>query len=135
MVLLVSFTDDFICFQRWNFFIIGLQDEKAQIETTNQSLVQENQMVLQQIDDLRDKFENLRKEHEELEVKSKAELKVLVKEVKTLRTTQSELKQELSRTMKEKLEMEVKCSLCTRFMQVCCVVEQLENPAVLTLKF
>ncbi|KFK38944.1 hypothetical protein AALP_AA3G180300 [Arabis alpina] len=84
----------------------SIKDEKTEIETTNQSLVQENQMVLQQIDDLSDKFENLRKEHEELEVKSKAELKVLVKEVKSLRTTQSELKQELSRTMKEKLEME-----------------------------
>ncbi|CAA7057946.1 unnamed protein product [Microthlaspi erraticum] len=84
----------------------SIKDEKAEIETTNQSLVQENQMLLQQIDDLSDKFEKLRKENEELEVKSKAELKVLVKEVKSLRTTQSELKQELSRTMKERLEME-----------------------------
>lgn len=67
-------------------------------------------MLLHQIDDLRDNFENLHKEHEELEVKSKAERKVLVKEVKSLRTTQSELRQELSRTMKEKLEMEVKFS-------------------------
>lgn len=64
-------------------------------------------MLLQQMDDLRDKFENLRKDHEDLEVKSKAELKVLVKEVKSLRTTQSELRLELSRTVKEKLEMEV----------------------------
>lgn len=68
-------------------------------------------MLLQQINDVRENFENLHKEHEEMEVKSKAELKVLVKEVKSLRTTQSELRQELSRTMKEKLEMEVKCSL------------------------
>lgn len=104
----VSFAvnDRFIFFHKY-----GLQDEKAQTETTNQSLVQENQMLLQQIDDLREKFEKLHKEHEELEVKSKAELKVLVKEVKSLRTTQSELKQELSRTMKEKLEMEVIRSL------------------------
>ncbi|KAL0719394.1 hypothetical protein Bca4012_068718 [Brassica carinata] len=84
----------------------SMKDEKAYIETTNQSLVQENEMLLKQNDDLRDKFENLRKEHEELEVKSKAELKVLVKEVKSLRTTQSELRLELSRTIKEKLEME-----------------------------
>ncbi|KAL0676286.1 hypothetical protein Bca4012_004267 [Brassica carinata] len=77
--------------------------EKAHTETTNQSLVQENQMLLQQIDDLRDKFEDLRKEHEE---RSKAELMVLVKEVKSFRTSQSEPKQELTRTMKEKLEMD-----------------------------
>lgn len=82
-----------------------LQGEKAHTETTNQSLVQENQMLLQQIDDLRDKFEDLRKEHEE---RSKAELMVLVKEVKSFRTSQSEPKQELTRTMKEKLEMDVR---------------------------
>ncbi|CAH8358220.1 unnamed protein product [Eruca vesicaria subsp. sativa] len=41
-----------------------------------------------------------------MKVKSKAELKVLVKENKSLRTTLSELKQEFSRAMKEKLEME-----------------------------
>ena len=92
---------------RFFYLCLALQDEKEHIETTNESLVQENEMLLQQMDELRDKFENLRKEHEELEVKSKAELKVLVKEVKTLRTTQSELRVELSRTMKEKLEMEV----------------------------
>ncbi|CAH8260646.1 unnamed protein product [Arabidopsis lyrata] len=84
----------------------SIKDEKTNIETANESLVQENQMLLQQINDIRENFENFHKEHEELEVKSKAELKVLVKEVKSLRTTQSELRQELSRTMKEKLEME-----------------------------
>ncbi|CAN8269265.1 unnamed protein product [Cochlearia groenlandica] len=84
----------------------SVKDKKAHIESTNQSLVQANQMLLEQASDLSDKFEKLRKDHEELEVKSKAELKVLVKEVKSLRTTQSELRQELSRTMKEKLEME-----------------------------
>ncbi|XP_010503583.1 PREDICTED: protein CROWDED NUCLEI 4-like [Camelina sativa] len=84
----------------------SIKDEKANIETANQSLVQENQMLLQQIIDLREEFENFHKEHEELEVKSKAELKVLIKEVKSLRTTQSVMRQELSRTMKEKLEME-----------------------------
>ncbi|XP_010487435.1 PREDICTED: cingulin [Camelina sativa] len=84
----------------------SIKDEKAHTETANQSLVQENQMLLQQINDLREEFENFHIEHEELEVKSKAELKVLVKEVKSLRTIQSELRQELSRTMKEKLEME-----------------------------
>ncbi|XP_010545759.1 PREDICTED: uncharacterized protein LOC104818021 [Tarenaya hassleriana] len=83
-----------------------VQDEKAQLETMKQSLVQENEMLLQQMNAGRDNLDNLRKEHEELEVKSKADLKILVKEVKSLRTSQSELKQELSRLMKEKLEME-----------------------------
>ncbi|XP_023642716.1 PX domain-containing protein EREX [Capsella rubella] len=87
-------------------FLNSIKDEKAHIETANQSLVQENQMLLQQINDLSLKIENFHKDHEELEVKSKAELKVLVKEVKSLRITQLELRQELSRTMKEKLEME-----------------------------
>ncbi|KAG7631413.1 Phox homologous domain [Arabidopsis suecica] len=87
-------------------FLNSIKDEKTHIETANESLVQENQMLLQQINDIRENFENFHKEHEELEVKAKAELKVLVKEVKSLRTTQSDLRQELSGIMKEKLEME-----------------------------
>lgn len=64
-------------------------------------------MLLQQLDATREQLENLHKHHEDFEVKSKADVKVLVKEVKSLRSSQSELKQELSRLLKEKLEVEV----------------------------
>lgn len=48
----------------------------------------------------------MKKHHDDLELKSKADVKLLVKEVKSLRSYQSELKQELSRLTKEKLEVE-----------------------------
>ncbi|KAK1575435.1 hypothetical protein Q3G72_005456 [Acer saccharum] len=82
------------------------QAERARAESSKMSLVQENEMLLQDLDVARDQLENLHKDHEELEVKLKADVKLLVKEVKSLRSSQSELKQELGRLMKEKLEVE-----------------------------
>lgn len=71
------------------------------------SIIQENEMLLQELEVVREQLENLHKQHEESEVKSKTDVKLLVKEVKSLRSSQSEVKQELSRLMKEKLEVEV----------------------------
>ncbi|XP_024021869.1 PX domain-containing protein EREX isoform X2 [Morus notabilis] len=60
----------------------------------------------EELDVARGQLDNLQKHHEESELKSKTEIKLLVKEVKSLRNSQSEMKQELSRLMKEKLEVE-----------------------------
>lgn len=83
------------------------QAERACAESSKISTIQENEMLLQELDVAREQLENLHKQHEELEMKSKADLKLLVKEVKSLRNSQSELKQELSHLMREKLELEV----------------------------
>ena len=85
----------------------NIQDEKACSESARISLLHDNKMLLKQLDVARKDFEDLHKDHEELQVKSKADVKLLVKEVKSLRISQIELKQELSRLMKEKLEVEV----------------------------
>ncbi|XAR50533.1 Plus-end-directed kinesin ATPase [Bertholletia excelsa] len=82
------------------------QDEKLRMESANMSINKENELLKQELDDAREQIENLQKHHEDLELKSKADVKLLVKEVKSLRSSQSELKQELSRLMKEKLEAE-----------------------------
>lgn len=82
------------------------QDERACAESSKMSIIQENEMLLQELDVTREQLENLHKQHEEFEVKSKTDVKLLVKEVKSLRSSQSELKQELSCLMKEKLEVE-----------------------------
>lgn len=82
------------------------QDEKACSESARISLLHDNKKLLKQLDVARKDFEDLHKDHEELQVKSKADVKLLVKEVKSLRISQIELKQELSRLMKEKLEVE-----------------------------
>ncbi|KAK9282341.1 hypothetical protein L1049_005257 [Liquidambar formosana] len=82
------------------------QDEKMHVESTKASIIQENEMLLRELDFAREQLENLQKHNEESELKTKTDVKLLVKEVKSLRSSQSELKQELSRLMKEKLEVE-----------------------------
>lgn len=64
-------------------------------------------MLLQELDASKEQHEKLLKRYEELEAKSKADIKVLIKEVKSLRSSQTELKQELNQTHKEKSEAEV----------------------------
>ncbi|KAA8525485.1 hypothetical protein F0562_007340 [Nyssa sinensis] len=81
------------------------QDEKSDTKSTKASFIHEKD-VLQELDATRQQLENLMKRHEELEVKSKADIKVLVKEVKSLRSSQAELKQKLSQSLQEKTEAE-----------------------------
>lgn len=73
---------------------------------TKESIVQQNDVLLQDLDAVREQLEILSKQYAELEAKSKADIKVLVKEVKSLRSSQTELKKELSESMKEKCEAE-----------------------------
>lgn len=82
------------------------QDAKSHTETGHENSVQKKDVVLQESDSSNEQLENLLKQYEALEAKSKADIKVLVKEVKSLRKSQTELKQELSRTQKEKSEAE-----------------------------
>lgn len=60
-----------------------------------------------ELDMRRQQLEDLSKRHQELEMKSKADIKVLVKEVKSLRGCQAELKQQLNRSLEEKSKIEV----------------------------
>ncbi|XP_057967915.1 LOW QUALITY PROTEIN: PX domain-containing protein EREX [Malania oleifera] len=82
------------------------QEERLHTESVKVSVIQKNEMLLHELDVAREQLLNLQKQHEELEIKSKADVKVLVKEVKSLRSSHSELKQELGRVMKEKIEVE-----------------------------
>ncbi|KAF3447099.1 hypothetical protein FNV43_RR12279 [Rhamnella rubrinervis] len=82
------------------------QDEKSCSESTTDSTVKEKDILMQQLDSSKDQLENLLKQYEELEAKSKADRKVLVKEVKSLRSSQTKLENELSKLLKEKYEAE-----------------------------
>ncbi|XP_048491845.1 PX domain-containing protein EREX isoform X2 [Beta vulgaris subsp. vulgaris] len=82
------------------------QDEKMRMVSENLAVIQEIEMLRQELDVSRDQLDNLQKNHEVSETKSKTDLKVLVKEVKSLRNSQSDLKQELSNLMKVKIELE-----------------------------
>lgn len=64
-------------------------------------------MLQQELDVTREQLQHLQKHHDEFEMKSKTDLKVLVKEVKSLRISELELRQQLGELIKEKLELEV----------------------------
>ncbi|CAN6583681.1 unnamed protein product [Malus baccata var. baccata] len=85
------------------------QDKKSCAESTKDSSGQEKEILPQELDPYKEQLENLSKRYEELEAKSKADIKVLVKEVKSLRSSQAGLKHELSKSLTEKSEAEVFC--------------------------
>lgn len=82
------------------------QDEKFVAEATKSSIVQENEALRQELDSAREQLKNLKKCQENSDLRSKSDVKLLVKEVKTLRSSLSELMQELDRMVKEKTELE-----------------------------
>ncbi|KAK3043748.1 hypothetical protein RJ639_001944 [Escallonia herrerae] len=82
------------------------QDEKPDTESTSASNIQGKDVLLQELDATKQQLVELLKQHHELEVKSKSDIKILVKEVKSLRSSQGELKQQLNRSLEEKTEAE-----------------------------
>ncbi|KAJ6849767.1 PX domain-containing protein EREL1 isoform X1 [Iris pallida] len=82
------------------------QNEKTRAESENTTASSEKQMLLQELNAKQDKIENLQRHLVDVEMKSKADIKVLVKEVKFLRSSQAELKEMLNQSMKEKTELE-----------------------------
>ena len=71
------------------------------------SILEENKILLQELDGSREQIEYLQKQYEEFVMKPKADFDLFVKEIKSLRGTQSDLRQECSQMMKEKSELEV----------------------------
>jgi len=67
----------------------------------------EKDELLQELAASKNQLNILLKQHEELEVKSKSDIKILVKEVKSLRKNRMELKQKLDVSLQERSEMEV----------------------------
>ncbi|GMJ07728.1 hypothetical protein like AT4G32160 [Hibiscus trionum] len=82
------------------------RDEKQITETTDQSAAEEKDAMLQELNATKEQLNDISKQYEELEAKSKADIKVLVKEVKCLRKSQKELKQEVGQSLSEKSEAE-----------------------------
>lgn len=83
------------------------QDDKRETELPKTSVIEEKDVLLQELDDTKNKFDQLLKKHQDLEVKSKADIKVLVKEVKSLRNSQADLKQQLNQSLRGMLDAEV----------------------------
>ncbi|KAJ6807827.1 PX domain-containing protein EREL1 isoform X1 [Iris pallida] len=82
------------------------QDERTRAQSEKTTANNEKELLLQELDAKKDKIENLQRRLENVEMKSKTDIKVLVKEVKLLRSSQAELKEMLNQSMKEKTELE-----------------------------
>ncbi|GAB4854594.1 hypothetical protein Ancab_023176 [Ancistrocladus abbreviatus] len=82
------------------------QDEKSPVDSTSASSFQGKDELLQELDATKEQLNTLLRQHEELEVKSKSDIKLLVKEVKSLRKAHYELQQQLRQSTTEKSEVE-----------------------------
>lgn len=74
-----------------------------------ETMIQKNEMLMKEI-------EILRKEKDEVELKSKSD----IEEVNSLRTSHSELKEELNKCLEEKVELEVTFSIWIFFFLLLC---------------
>lgn len=83
------------------------QDRKVETVTANLSNSREKDPQLAELDATKEQLEDLSKRYQDLERKSKADIKILVKEVKSLRSSQAGLKEQLNQSLKEKSEIEV----------------------------
>lgn len=82
------------------------ENPKLPADSMRLSTFPENDELLRELEATKDQLNILLKQHEELEVKSKSDIKVLVKEVKSLRRSQVELKQKLDDSFQEKTKLE-----------------------------
>ncbi|KAH6800688.1 hypothetical protein C2S52_001152 [Perilla frutescens var. hirtella] len=84
------------------------QDEKAHVEETKASIIKENEALQLELNSVREQLKNLQKCREEADLKLKSDVKLLVREVKSLRSSQSELSQDLDRVSKERVEFKTR---------------------------
>ncbi|KAK4350230.1 hypothetical protein RND71_029543 [Anisodus tanguticus] len=83
------------------------QADKIQMESTQRSIIQENERLYEELDAAQQQINSLQQHHLEMESKSNTDVKLLVKEIKSLRSSHTELKQELSKLANEKAEVEM----------------------------
>ncbi|KAL6534105.1 hypothetical protein OROHE_013938 [Orobanche hederae] len=83
---------------------LKLNSERAHKLDTQSTISPDYQQ--KQLDSAKQQFEDLLKRHQELELKSKADIKVLVKEVRSLRSSHAELTKQLNQSLEEKSKAE-----------------------------
>ncbi|KAI3521214.1 hypothetical protein L1887_10675 [Cichorium endivia] len=79
-----------------------LEFERAYAESMKESIIHDNELLIKELYDAKEQIEILRKEKEEMELKSKSD----VNEVNSLRTSYLELKEAFSKCLEEKVELE-----------------------------
>jgi len=87
--------------------LYNLQNEKTRAESEKTTASGENETLLEELEIKQKEVESLKQCLVEAEAKSKADKKVLVKEVKSLRNSQTEMKKVLNQYLEEKTDLEV----------------------------
>ncbi|XP_066380068.1 PX domain-containing protein EREL1-like [Miscanthus floridulus] len=82
------------------------QNEKTRAESEKTTASGENETLLEELEIKQKEVESLKQRLVEAEAKSKADKKVLVKEVKSLRNCQTEMKKVLNQYLEEKTDLE-----------------------------
>ncbi|KAL6603769.1 hypothetical protein ACP70R_044130 [Stipagrostis hirtigluma subsp. patula] len=82
------------------------QNEKTRVESEKSTASGEKEMLLEELETKRKEVDSLKQQLGEVEAKSKADIKVLVKEVKSLRNSQKEMKKVLNQYLEEKTDLE-----------------------------
>ncbi|KAL6873432.1 hypothetical protein ACP4OV_013514 [Aristida adscensionis] len=82
------------------------QNEKTRVESEKTTASGEKETLMEELETKRKEVENLKQHLGEVEAKSKADIKVLVKEVKSLRNSQKEMKKVLNEYLEEKTDLE-----------------------------
>jgi len=82
------------------------QNEKTHAESEITSASGENETLIEELEIKRKEVESLKQRLGEVEAKSKADIKVLVKEVKSLRNSQKDMKKVLNQYLEEKTDLE-----------------------------
>ncbi|KAE8687460.1 Adenine phosphoribosyltransferase 5 isoform 1 [Hibiscus syriacus] len=83
------------------------QDEMQITETTIHFAAEEKDAMLQELNATKEQLNSISKQYEELEAKSRADIKLLVKEVKSLRKSEKQLKQEVGQSLSKISDVEV----------------------------
>ncbi|KAG8075167.1 hypothetical protein GUJ93_ZPchr0006g43566 [Zizania palustris] len=82
------------------------QNEKTLLQSEETTASGENEMLLEELETKRKEVENLQRHLGEVEAKSKADIKLLAKEVKSLRNSEKEMKTELEQHLAKRTEIE-----------------------------
>lgn len=82
------------------------QEESGLLKSVEASTIRQNESLLQELEVAKARAGHLLKHHEESELKSRSDIKILGKEIKALRSSQAELKEEITRLTNEKAELE-----------------------------
>ncbi|KAL5223713.1 hypothetical protein ABZP36_010352 [Zizania latifolia] len=82
------------------------QNEKTHLQLKKTTASGENEMLLEELETKRKEVESLQQHLGEVEAKSKADIKLLAKEVKSLRNSEKEMREQLYQHLEKRTELE-----------------------------